>query len=141
VFDAYGIDRLAKWKEFRQQLEHSQTPLEDVVGFWSRAPFVSSYLNPKTPQNWPDPWHLILDQKLDSLAIVLGMLYTIKLTQRFMDAVCEIHMSMPQKEKDHDYYLVIDDAYVLNFYYGAVAPIADLKNVQTNILFSVKTLQ
>jgi hypothetical protein len=58
-----------------------------------------------------------------------------------MDAVCEIHMSMPPKEKDHDYYLVIDDAYVLNFYYGAVAPIADLKNVQTNILFSVKTLQ
>ena len=141
MFDAYGIDRLAKWKEFRQQLEHSPTPLEDVAGFWSRAPFVSDYLNPKTPQTWPDPWHLILDQKLDSLAIVLGMLYTIKLTQRFMDAVCEIHMSMSQKEKDHDYYLVIDNTYVLNFYYGAVASIEDFKNVQTNILFSVKTLQ
>ena len=141
MFDLYGIDRLAKWREFRQQLEHSQTPLEDVAVFWSRAPFVSDYLNPKTPHNWPDPWHLILDQKLDSLAIVLGMLYTIKLTPRFMDAVCEIHTSMPQKEKDCDYYLVIDDAYVLNFYYGTVVPIADLKNVQTNILFSVKTLQ
>jgi hypothetical protein len=138
VFDVHGVDRLAKWKEFRLQLEHSQTPLEDVAVFWSRAPFVSSYLNPQNPQSWPDPWHLILDERLDDLAITLGMLYTIKLTQRFMDSVCEIHMSMSQKE--YNYYLVIDNMHVLNLEYGAVTAICELAKVQTSILLSVKSL-
>ncbi len=138
MFDVHGVDRLAKWKEFRLQLEHSQTPLEDVAVFWSRAPFVSSYLNPQNPQSWPDPWHLILDERLDDLAITLGMLYTIKLTQRFMDSVCEIHMSMSQKE--YNYYLVIDNMHVLNLEYGAVTAICELAKVQTSILLSVKSL-
>ena len=141
VFDEYGTKRLAAWRQFRESLETSPTPLEDVAELWCHAPFVSPYLDPQLPSEWPDPWHLMLDLRLDDLALVLGMLYTIKLTQRFIDTKCEIHMSMSQKEKDHDYYLVIDNTYVLNFYYGAVASIEDFKNVQTNILFSVKTLQ
>ena len=48
MFDLYDNDRLIKWKQFRDSIETSQTPLEDVAHLWSRAPFVSSYLNPLT---------------------------------------------------------------------------------------------
>ena len=139
MFDAHGIDRLTKWKEFRNTLEVLDDPLQAVVDFWNKAPFVSPYLNPQTPKSWPDPWHLVLDEKLDNLAICLGMLYTLKLTQRFMDSVCEIHMSMLSKDREHRYFLVIDDK-VLNYEYGEIQSVDCLSEIKTSILLSVKTL-
>jgi len=133
VFDQYGTERLIEWKRFRESLETSNTPLEDVAKFWGKAPFVSRYLNPNNPSEWPDPWHLVLDSRLDDLAIALGMLYTLKLTTRFMDTVCEIHMSMPPKEKDPKFVLIVDKEHVLNLDWGAVADKNKLP--QTNLLW------
>lgn len=110
MFDLFGNERLIEWKNFRTKLEHSQTPFEDVLEFWSRAPFVNPYLDPSDAKSWPDPWHLILDGKFDDLAISLGIVYTLKLTQRFMVEDFEIHMSIPFKEKDPRYYLRIKHA-------------------------------
>ncbi len=139
MFDVYGIDRLNKWKEFRDSLEDNPEPMQAVVDFWNRAPFVSSYLDPQNPEAWPDPWHLVLDSKLDNLAICLGMLYTLKLTQRFMDSVYEIHMSMSSKDIDRQYFLVVEDQ-VLNFRYGEIMHKDCISGVQTSKLLSVKTL-
>jgi hypothetical protein len=131
MFDLYGNERLTEWKRFRDRLEVSETPLTDVAELWSRAPFVNHYLNPKTPAKWPDPWHLILDGKLDELAICLGMLYTLKLTQRFMTTVCEIHTSMPVENQSR-FYLVVDNAHVLNYEPRVVH---EFKNFQTNTIW------
>lgn len=136
VFNVYGNDRLLEWKEFRDSLETSEHPLEDVAELWSHCPFVSAYLNPHTPAEWPDPWHLILDLHLDDLAIALGMLYTIKLTQRFIDTKCEIHMSMPQNKNEPVYMLIVDGKYVLNFEYKGVIDIENLGNIKTSLLWS-----
>jgi hypothetical protein len=135
VFDVYGNDRLVAWKEFRDSLETSKHPLEDVAKLWSSAPFVSAYLDPQNPNQWPDPWHLILDLRLDNLAIALGMLYTIKLTQRFTDAKCEIHMSMLSKNEP-TYLLIVDEKHVLNFEYRNVVDIEDLKDIKTSLIQS-----
>ena len=140
VFDRHGTDRLAAWKEFRDSLEISNQPLEDVAELWSHAPFVSAYLDPKNPAEWPDPWHLILDLRLDDLAIALGMLYTIKLTQRFMDAECEIHTSMPLDKKEPLYILVVDQKHVLNLEYKNVVDISELKKIKTSIIWSQSKL-
>lgn len=136
MFDLYGHNRLTTWKEFRDSLEVSDTPLEDVVLLWSRAPFVSPYLNPENPSEWPDPWHLVLDNKYDDLAITLGMLYTIKLTQRFMASVCEIHTSMLSGEKQPRYFLVVDQKHVLNFEYKTVIDLESLDDIQTRLIWS-----
>lgn len=136
MFDLHSTERLAAWKQFRDSLETSDTALLDVAEFWSRAPFVSAYLNPNNPAEWPDPWHLVLDLHLDDLAIVLGMLYTLQLTQRFIDAECEIHMSMFPKEKDPRYLLIVDKKYVLNLEYKNVVDIAAISKFQTNIIWS-----
>ena len=136
MFDLYGNERLAAWKQFRNNLESSQTPFLDVAELWSRAPFVSPYLDPNNSAEWPDPWHLVLDLRLDDLAIALGMLYTIKLTQRFIDTPCEIHMSMSLKNKETNYFLVVDNKYVLNKEYKNVVGIDELKGLKTNIIWS-----
>jgi hypothetical protein len=135
VFDLYDNDRLIKWKQFRDSIETSQTPLEDVAYLWSRAPFVSSYLNPLTPDEWPDPWHLVLNSKLDELAIVLGMLYTLKLTQRFIRSQFEIHMSTTKENKHNQYFLLVDN-HVLNLEYGCVLPATQLESLQTSIIWT-----
>ncbi len=120
MFDRYGTDRLADWKKFRDSLETSSTPFEDVAIFWGRAPFVNLYLDPQKPSLWPDPWHLVMEGKYDDLAICLGMLYTIKLTQRFMDTKCEIHKSESVEKKDLRFFLVIDNKHILNMEYQRV---------------------
>jgi len=136
VFDQHGTDRIAAWKEFRDSLETSNHPLEDVAELWSHAPFVSPYLDPQKPNEWPDPWHLILDLRLDNLAIALGMLYTIKLTHRFIDIECEIHTSVTPEEKDPLYFLIVDKKYVLNLEYKTVVSADSLKKLQTKLIWS-----
>jgi hypothetical protein len=140
VFDSYGTDRLTKWKQFRDSLETSATPLEDVAEMWSHAPFVSPYLDPQNPNEWPDPWHLILDSRLDELAIVLGMLYTIKLTRRFIDTYCEIHTSMLSNKKELAYLLIVDNKHVLNLEYNSVVAVEELKKFSTSMIWSKSKL-
>ena len=136
MFDLHGNERLIKWKQFRDSIELSNSPLEDVANFWSHAPFVSPYLPSSNPASWPDPWQLIANGRFDELAIVIGMLYTIKLTQRFIDSKCEIHMTMPSKEKDPIYMLIIDNQHVINFEYKTVSSIAVLENIKTSLIWS-----
>ena len=133
-------DRLTVWRRFRDNFESSQKPLEEVAEFWSRAPFVSAYLNPNDPDRWPDPWRLIMDNKLDELAIVLGMLYTLKLTQRFMSCNFEIYMADSNYKKDKNYFLLVQDS-VLNFEYGSVVGISALETIPTSKIWTCQTTQ
>jgi hypothetical protein len=141
VFDEYGTKRLAAWRQFRESLETSDTPLEDVAELWRHAPFVSPYLDPQLPTEWPDPWHLMLDLRLDDLALVLGMLYTIKLTQRFIDTNCEIHMSMCSQNKHRQYMLVVENKRILNLEYGTVVSADRLTTLDTKTIYAVSRLQ
>lgn len=137
MFDLYGNDRLTEWKRFRDQLENSTSPLSDVANYWAKAPFVNNYLDPFNPSSWPDPWHIVLDGKFDNLAICLGMLYTLKLTNRFIDTKCEIHMSMLPNINTQNYFLVVDKQSILNLEYSDVVDISRLEGVQTRELWSV----
>jgi hypothetical protein len=135
MFNLYGNERLTEWKKFRDSLESCSDPLTRVAELWATAPFVNPYIDPNNPNEWPDPWHLVLDSKLDELAISLGMLYTIKLTQRFMDSNCEIHKSMLPNNLEPSFYLVVDQQHVMNYEPRIVHSIAVLDKVQTNTLW------
>lgn len=135
MFDRYGTDRLADWKKFRDSLETSPTPFEDVAIFWSRAPFVNLYLDPQNTSSWPNPWQLVMEGKYDDLAICLGMLYTIKLTQRFMTTQCEIHKSESNKNKDLKFFLVVDNKHILNMEYKRVLGV-DTQLTTTSIIWT-----
>jgi hypothetical protein len=124
VFDLDQTSKLKTWKEFRQALETSKTPLEDVALYWSRAPFVNPYLDPINPSSWPDPWQLILDGKFDELAIALGICYTLTLTERFKSQQVEIHTSMSSGESR--YIVVVNNSNVLTPFYREVTNVSEL---------------
>jgi len=134
VFDLYGNSKLAAWREFRDNLEESDCPFQEVVNLWNRAPFRSNYLDPDQPTDWPDPWNLVLNSDLDDLAISLGMLYTIKLTQRFNESKCEIH----KDTSDDRYFVIVDDYYVLNYNYGEVGDLNAVDSFKTNLIWSMQ---
>lgn len=125
---------MAEWKHFRDSLEHSDHPLEDVAVFWANAPFVNNYLT-ENAEHWPDPWQLILDSDLDDLAIALGMCYTIKLTQRFNQSKYEIHKTVDDKNQPR-YFLIVDDQHVLNYDYRQVSSVEDLSKTPSVLLWS-----
>lgn len=137
MFDLHGNDRLTAWRQFRDSLEISNSPFEDVAEFWSHAPFVGPYLNPNNSSEWPDPWHLVLDLRLDDLAISLGMLYTLQLTRRFMNSDYEIHTSMPPEDKLPKYFLLVDKKYALNLEYRNVVDMGETA-LNTNIIWCSK---
>lgn len=134
MFNLYGTERLIEWKKFRDSLETSKTPFEDLIQFWSLAPFVNPYLDPSLPESWPDPWRLVLDSKLDNLAITLGMYYTLKLTQRFIDEQFEIHSSMfPQEEQ---FFLLVGNQYLLDCFTRTITMINEENTSSTRKIWS-----
>ena len=115
MFDKHDTDRIAEWKHFRDYLEQSPTPYEDVANLWGRAPFVENYLDHTLPDTWPDPWHILVDDRLDNLAICLGMLYTFKLTERFKDTPCEVYNLIDPRDNYPINVLLVDNKHVLNW--------------------------
>jgi len=46
MFDKKYEERLAAWVDFRNQLETSDTPFEDIFNFYNRAPLVKIQVDP-----------------------------------------------------------------------------------------------
>jgi hypothetical protein len=134
LFNLYEFDRLIEWKKFRDHLETSQCPLNDVASLWAATPFVSRYLNPQNPESWPDPWKLMVDGKFDDLAIALGMLYTLKLTEKFKDSQCKICEFIDNGEKR--YFLIVDNSSILNYEYRSVRYQNDLADLDFTVVWT-----
>ena len=125
VFDLRSEDRLQSWRAFRESLEHSKTPYQDVAKFWAKTPYNSKVLDPYYVDSWPDPWELVINNRYDLLAISLGICYTFQLTARFNGVKCEIYTSIAPKEEP-SYMSVIDSKHLLNYHHGEVVDITKL---------------
>ena len=133
VFNLHDTDRLTEWKRFRDSIETSARPLADVAEYWSHAPFVNRYLDPNNPQAWPGPWKLILDGTFDDLAISLGMLYTIQLTDRFKNCLFEIYQTTDNEKRS---FLMIDNNSILNWQYREVKDSSDVENKDFTLVWT-----
>lgn len=105
VFDLSGNERLIEWRKIRNTINNIDDPYQFVLEVWKQAPLVNQYLNPNEPNLWPDPWHLILDNRYDDLALALGIVYTLGLSERFMLDPIEIYMSISE---ENNFFVVIN---------------------------------
>ena len=111
--------RLAEWSSFRQSLETSNDPIQDVIDYYKQVPVVSIHTDPYDMSSWPDPWELVYENEYCEYCILLGMCYTFTLTARFKETHCELYTSVTA-EKDPAYMCVIDDKHILGLNHGAV---------------------
>ena len=93
--DRQSNRRLLDWYNFRQQLETSDTPLEDVARYFNSLPRTKYYTDPYDRSTWPTPWELITENEE-------GLCYTLYeridgIQTRVYDLYCD--------KKDIIYYL------------------------------------
>jgi hypothetical protein len=101
--------QLAAWYQLRQQLETSDTPLEDTSRFFLRLPRVKIYTDPYDSATWPTPWELISENEYCEFNLILGMCYTLQLTERFKDCQPTINVSFDTVNKTVYYLLTLND--------------------------------
>ena len=106
--------RLSGWSAFRETLELSDDPLQDVINYYNKIPTVSIQTDPYTPSTWPGPWELVNENMYCDFCRVLGMCYSLQLTDRFSQEKFEIHIGIDNKRSKHYYLLVVGDR-VLGF--------------------------
>jgi hypothetical protein len=114
MFDKKYEDRLRAWNEFRQSLEESNTPLEDIVKFYERAPVVSIQVDPWEPNTWLNPWELLYENKYCEFSKILAICYSLQLTDRFMTEDFEIHI-FTNNEESSTYYLLFIQEKVIGY--------------------------
>ena len=108
MFDKKYEDRLLLWREFRESLETSDDPLQDVVSFYSSAPLVSIQTDPYTQENWPTPWEIIKENNYCAFVKILAISYTLQLCERFIGTKFEINIVRDDTRSSKEYHLIVD---------------------------------
>jgi hypothetical protein len=109
MFEKKYEDRLAAWRDFRETLEVHEDPLQSVMDFYDRAPRVSIQTDPWDQDTWPTPWELVNENQYCDFARVLGMCYSLQLTERFKGSIFEIHIGIDTSNSSLMYLLFVDD--------------------------------
>jgi len=112
MFNKSYEERLASWREFRDSLETDEDPFRTVIDFYSKAPYVSRHTDPWTQEMWPNPWELVNENQYDDFCRVLGMCYSLQLTERFKGSNFEIHICTNSDNSELHYLLYVDDTVI-----------------------------
>lgn len=125
MFEKTYEDRLLAWFKFRQSLETLDDPIQSVIDKYNTVSTVSIHTDPWDENTWPDPWQLIQENQYCDFALVLGMCYSLQLTDRFNGSVFEIHITTDYN-KSADYYILMVDKYVIGYYNSTYTSVDDL---------------
>lgn len=109
--------RLEDWSNLRKLIEQSETPLNDVVGFWNQVTLTSHnpHIDHYYPASWPTPWEIIDHNRYDDFTKAIMIGYTLLLTNRFKKSV--IHIKTLVDKSHNKLYNIVDinDICILNF--------------------------
>lgn len=110
-------DRISEWAKHRQQIDRSDTPLEDVWEFWQKAPFIpyNKNIDPYNKKSWPTPWDIIVENKYDDFTKSLMIALTLKYTNKFKNIPIEIQVIIDSEKEKRYNVVIVDNKFVLNF--------------------------
>lgn len=109
VAEKQSQKRLSCWYDLRQRLETSADPINEVTKYFLRLPRVQIYTDPYDSSTWPTPWELIDENEYCEFNIILGICYTLQLTERFKTIQPKINVAIDKINKTVYYLLIIDD--------------------------------
>ena len=135
-------DRLREWAEFRTALEDHPDPLQAVIDQYRNSPLVNISTDPWDRSTWPDPWELINENQYCDFSRVLGMCYSLQLTDRFKGSNFEIHIGIDNEKSITYYLLYVDNAHVLGLEDDKVAAISSVpETLVSQIVYQMPSLQ
>jgi hypothetical protein len=104
--------RLAEWAEFRHCLDSVTDPIQITIDKYSKAPEVSIHTDPYDQTSWPTPWELIKENQYCEFCKLLGIAYTLQLTDSFSSEPFEIHIQRSDETSQTFYLLFVGDRVV-----------------------------
>jgi hypothetical protein len=99
-------DRLAAWRDIRDQLNFDIDPIQTAIDFWNVIPKSVRNIDPYDSTTWPDPWQMIEENVYCEYTTTLAIGYTLMLTEKFKDWRYEIQVGI-DKEQSKLYYILI----------------------------------
>ena len=132
-------DRLKYWRDFRNHISELNfiSALKETEELWRTAPFVTYYLDPGDPNNWPDPWTLLAENYYCDVAKSLGIVYTIYLSgHRSQAEDLLLSIEYDQQEK-YQYNLACFDSgkYILNYWPGEIVNKEQVQKQAMKVLY------
>jgi len=109
--------RLSAWAKLRQDINNSETPLQDVWEYWHGVRFTAynHKINPRDPETWTTPWEIIADNIYDDFTIALMMAWTLKLTPKFENVKITIQVLVDNSMLRQYNVVCVEDYGVLNY--------------------------
>lgn len=114
MFNKPYEERLAIWSAFRESLEQSPDPIQEAIDFYKNAPTVSLNADPWNAPSWPGPWELLEWNEYCKFTRVLGIGYSLQLTDCFSDLNFEIHTYTHDNE-GYVFLLLVDNQKVVGW--------------------------
>lgn len=119
--------RIFEWRNFRNRLAASLTPIEEVVEWASHAPLGTHSIDCWSAEEWPTAWELVDEGEYCEFSIALLMEYTLGVA--FPDRYkLELILIENREEKILRLCVRVDGAYLLNYEQGAVVVWDDIAN-------------
>jgi hypothetical protein len=117
MFDLAVDDRLSVWASFRESLNTSSDPLQDIANFWSLSPFTmhNHHVDPYYQASWPTPWEIIVENKYDDFTKAVMIGYTLLFTDRFKDSDIQIKTLVDTEGKRLYNVVYVDEKWALNY--------------------------
>ena len=109
VIDRASQTQFASWMQLRKDLEQVNDPLETVAQYFLKLPRTKFYTDPYDDSRWPTPWELIEENEYCQFNIILGICYTLQLTERFKNCHATINVALDRINKTVYYLLFIND--------------------------------
>jgi|TARA_B100001093_G_C26827693_1_gene1014764 hypothetical protein len=101
-------DRLASWSDFRKTLETCENPIQEAINYYDNAPQVSINTDPWDQNTWPTPWQLVAENQYCNFCKLLGVCYSLQLTNRFTGKDFEIYIGTDIEKSNTMYVLQIE---------------------------------
>ena len=134
-------DRLLDWKDFRKELESVDDPIQFAIDFYNQTPSLSRNVDPYDKETWPSPWEIIAENNYCLFLKLLGICYSLQLTDRFSTDIFEIHIVL-DRDSSSTYYLLYVRDRVIGYDGETHVAKKDLpKQLQPQQTFSMPPLQ
>jgi hypothetical protein len=101
--------KFSTWLTLRQKLELATDPYESASQFFLDKKKAKVYTDPWDQSTWPTPWELIDEDQYCAFNIVLGICYSLQLTERLKDHKVVINLALDTINKTVYYLLLIED--------------------------------
>lgn len=101
--------RFSSWVELRQKLDKVVDPYSLASSYFEQQKKIKVYTDPWDQNSWPSPWELIDENQYCAFNILLGICYSLQLTDRFKNTEIVINLTLDIVNKTMYYLLLIED--------------------------------